>query len=395
MRERKERLTALFRQHESARPPTRLAPDGWAGSAAGRRVLERVVRTAPTANPDRRTKIGWRPVLRWSFLRTGLVGAAAAAVLAVSAILTPLGERTGTPPGAADGGTETATARDILLAAATQAERAPATTGKYWHVKTLDVYGPERVGGPNGYEVLRRSVNESWDASDPREASWTGYRELGVRLRSDGDERAWRAAGSPTEWTLVVDGANTVTLSMKPRAGELTKDKDGEKPHYMGDLWRLSLEQVRAMPDEPDALRAWATSRLQTIVTEQAAEMGTAIDSTVMDHMVFSTFSRLLVDTPASPRVRATAFRVLADIDGVRGLGTVQDESGRPGQGVEISDGTTTVRLIVDASTHTLLGTKTISTPAGATLPVAESGAVLLAAEWSDAAPQVPTLPQE
>lgn len=337
-------------------------------------------------------------MLRWSFLGTGLVGAAAAGVLAVSVISAPQGGQTSSPPvaggqpGAADsaiGGVTPVAARDILLAAATRSEQAPAETGKYWHVKTLDVVGPQRVGTDgDGYWVLRRNVNESWDASNPAEASWTGRRELGVRPFSAADEQAWRAAGSPTEWTLDTDSPNNNKLVLSTRPGEGTLSRDTEAPRYLEDFGQLSLEQVRQLPDEQGALRAWVSSRIQT-------DMGFVPGSSDGDQLLFGFLGRMLLDTPAPPKVRAAAFRILADLPGVRSVGTVKDESGRSGQGVEFRDDSTTVRLIVDPSTHRLLGETTSSTPKGAKAPAKQRSTVVLAAEWSDAAPQAPTLPQE
>ncbi|MBF9130654.1 CU044_5270 family protein [Plantactinospora sp. S1510] len=373
---------------------------GWARGEMGRRVLDGVVASDPAGDSSGRRVVGRsrasRPVLRWSFLGTGLVGAAAAGVLAVSVISAPQGARVGDPPpaggqpGAVDsaiGGATPVTARDILLAAATRAEQAPAESGTYWHVKTLDVFGPQPVGAASGgYRLLRRTVNESWDASDPRKASWTGRRDFGVRPYSAADEQAWRAAGSPTEWALDTDSPKKLILSTRPGEGTLTRDSAA--PRYLEDLGQLSLEQVRHLPDEQGALREWVTGRIK-------AEMGAAAGSAVSDQLLFGFLSRMLLDTPAPPEVRAAAFRILADVPGVRSLGTVRDESGRSGQGVEFRDDSATVRLIVDPSAHRLLGTKTSSTPKGSKVPAKESSTVVLVAEWSDAAPQAPTLPQE
>jgi hypothetical protein len=298
------------------------------------------------------------------------------------------------------GGVPPVAARDILLAAATRAEQAPAETGKYWHVKTLDVYGPQRFGtGGDAYWMLHRTVNESWDASSPTEDSWTGRRELGMRPATAADEQAWRAAGAPTEWTLDTGGPGKLVLSTQPGEGTLRRDimascracpTTAAAPRYLEDLGPLSLEQVRQLPDERGALRAWVSSRIQT-------EMGYAAGSTMNDQLLFGFLSRMLLDTPAPPKVRAAAFRILADIPGVRSLGTVEDESGRSGQGVEFRfhDAITTERLIVDPSTHRLLGKKTSSTPKGSKVPGKQSSTVVLTAQWSDAAPQPPTLPQK
>ncbi|MEV0805106.1 CU044_5270 family protein [Micromonospora sp. NPDC050200] len=377
---------------------------GWARSDAGRRALDGAVAAASAEDPADRAVAGRarasRPALRWSFLGTGIAGVAAAGVLAVSVVSAPQDAPTDVPPlaggqpGAVDsagGGATPLTARDILLAAANRAEQAPAETGRYWHVKTIDVYGPVPVGtGAGAYSLLRSSINESWDAGDPREASWSGYRDLGSRPRSADDERAWRAAGSPTKWNIDVDGPTKLVLSTRPGKGSL--DRDPESPRYLEDIGELTLEQVRQLPDEPGALRTWVTDQIRT-----GRDMGFAAGSAESNRLLFGFLSRLLLDTPAPPKVRAAAFRILADIPGVRSLGTVQDERGRSGQGVEFRSGSGTEwQLIVDTSTHRLLASKIISIPKDASVSGGkEHSTLVLTAEWSDALPKAPTLPQE
>jgi hypothetical protein len=363
---------------------------GWARSAQGRQVLAAVTAAAPRESRERRAP-------RWSFIGTGLVGTAAAAVLVTSLVVSTgadpkpdVAPRAGAVPGASastNGGATPVTARDILLAAATRAEQAPAETGKYWHVKTLSVFGPQPVGtGPDEYLLLRRSITESWDAREPGQASWTGERTLGVRPRSEADQKAWKAAGSPTEWTLDSDGGRDIVLSTEPGRGELRKDT--EPPRYLEDIGQFSLAQVRQLPADRQALREWVTSRIKR-------EMGYAPGSADGDQLLFGFLSRLLLDTPAPPAVRASAFRILADLPGARGLGEVRDESGRSGQGIEFTGGGGVRRLIIDDDTHLLLAVKTSASPDGAKVPIKENSTLVLAAEWSDAAPAVPSVPKE
>jgi len=370
-------------------------PDhGWARSDGGRRVLDEVIATAQADSTPGGT--AWdrpatrRPALRWSLVGTGLVGAAAAVALVVPAIVADPEAPAGGPPpagalpGTTTGGTTTVTAYDILLAAATRAEQAPAATGRYWHVKTLNVFGAVRVGtDPDAYWLVRRSVEESWDAG--KGPSWDGRREIGVRPRAEADEKAWRTAGSPTKWTLDADGGKDLVLSTRPGAGELSKDT--RPPRYLEDVGQLSLEQVRQLPEDQKALRDWVTSRIQQ-------RMGFAPGSADSNRLTFSLLGRMLLDTPAAPKVRASAFRILADIPGVRGLGAVRDESGRSGQGVEFANGTYAERLIIDTATHLILADKVSSGPKGTTAPSKEGSTLVLTAEWSDAAPQVPSVPQ-
>jgi hypothetical protein len=360
---------------------------GWARSEAGLRVLEAVTAAEPGVNRPARAP-------RWSFIGAGLVGATAAAVLVTSALVSTGQEPGGdAPPGAGgvpgatagrDGGATPVTARDILLAAATRAERAPAENGRYWHVKTVEVFGPVRVGGEsNGYLVSRSSIAESWDAREPGEASWTGERILGARPRGAADEKAWRAAGSPAEWRIDSDGQQVV-LSTKPGRGDLAREPG--QPRYLEDLGRLTLAQVRELPTGQRALRDWVTSRVR-----QDGEFTPGTPEG--DLWLFGTLSRLLLDTPAAPGVRASAFRILADIPGVTNLGTVRDENGRSGLGIEYVNRTETQRLIIDADTQLVLASRISSNPERTKVPAKESSTLVLTAEWSDAAPEVPSLP--
>ncbi|MGW5860990.1 hypothetical protein ACWFRJ_02285 [Streptomyces sp. NPDC055239] len=79
----------------------------------------------------------------------------------------------------------------------------------------------------------------------------------------------------------------------------------------------------------------------------------------------------MLEDSPASPELRATLFRILADTPGVKLIGDVEDSKGRPGVAFEIRRSTigyatgpgkdvkyrTTDRYIVDPDTGILLET--------------------------------------
>ncbi|MGW0430949.1 hypothetical protein ACWDV4_00140 [Micromonospora sp. NPDC003197] len=177
---------------------------------------------------------------------------------------------------------------------------------------------------------------------------------------------------------------NKLVLSTKPGKGTLFKEP--EHPRYLEDLGQLTQEQVRQLPDEPGALRDWVTSRIQT-------EGGYAPGSAESNQQLFGYASRLLLDTPAPPKVRAAAFRILAEIPGVRSLGTVTDDHGRSGQGLELVDGIATHQVIIDSSTHLLLADKSVGVLDGKVIK--EQSTLVLVAQWSDAAPQVPTLPQK
>ncbi|MEV4753727.1 CU044_5270 family protein [Micromonospora sp. NPDC049559] len=359
---------------------------GWAASPAGRQTLESLTRELPVSasvvSPAR------RPLLGWSIAGTAVLAAAAAVAVALPGTTPAPAPRT--PPPAAAGPGASPSAPQLLLAAATQAERTP-DTGRYWRVKQLVTVRTVRIGtGANGYDLAERQLLEKWEPRNPGERGWFGYRSLGVRPATEADERAWRAAGSPTRWNVgPADSPDRkdVILTTAPDAGTLTRAQ-ATGATYLGDLGGLDVAGVRALPTDPAGLRRWVDERLQR-------GMGIAPDSPDNAPVAFDVLTQLLVDVPAPAAVRAAAYRALAGIEGLRDCGEVKDANGRPGRCVGLDAGVHSpkTQMIIDPDAHTMLARERSSGKRADGKPIKWDNTVVLVAEWSDATPQIPTLP--
>ncbi|MEV6306505.1 CU044_5270 family protein [Actinoplanes sp. NPDC051861] len=308
-------------------------------------------------------------------------GAGALASFAVLAILlASYGERPGPQADPSE-----ASAQDILLAAATQAV-SRTETGRYWRVRTISVAGPIRVGeAPNAYDIVDRSVDERWIARDPSGTSWIGSRDLGCRPRSEADERAWRAAGSPAHWDFKADSeSGSVRYSTAPGKGRLERlDSTHSDSRVLG---------IRAseLPADPDELRALIAGSIA------AGPDGFAPGTSGSEILLFGAMSQLLVEVPATAAVRAAAFTVLAGISGIRSTGAVKDDEGRTGVGIELvresPDYVETHQLVVDPTTYLIMARSSTGIPAGAgeKRPVKEQRRVILEAGWTDEKPERP-----
>jgi hypothetical protein len=275
-----------------------------------------------------------------------------------------------------------ASARDVLLAAATRAA-SDVTTGRYWNVQSVYVFGPFTVGNaPDQYSIVGRAVDERWIARDPGDASWFGSRDLGYRPRGDADRQAWRKAGSPAQWD-VGSGTQSIRHSTAPGRGELTRL---DAATFLEDLGGFNRSQLEGLPTDPGALRDLFVARLGPVPSNYG------VDSMLVGAMV-----QLLADVPAPPAVRAAAFRVLAGINGMRSTGQVTDEEGRTGTGIELAqtfpDVSDSRQLIVDPATYLILASNYLATAGGdGTRPVKEQRRVIVRARWTDEPPTAPTI---
>jgi hypothetical protein len=271
-----------------------------------------------------RRRIGW--------LVAG-VGLTAAAAVAISVIPGTTADRPSTRAGDTPGSSseqpvKALTGQEILLAAATAAEQAPEGSGEYWHVKV-----------------------ETFDANGTVDTAWEDF------ISPDG--RQW--------W-----------LSAKTNGKAIPVNSDEPmKPFTLGGL-DLTLDEMRALPTEPDALKNAITDG---IMNGDARTSGGPIRDDP-DMVATSTFYGLvsLVSTqPAPPAVRAAAFRAIAAYPGVESLGEVPG-----GQGLRLSD---SQRLVVDPDTGRVNGTSVLVTVQGGIYSVAD-GTARVTTEWTDTLPQ-------
>jgi hypothetical protein len=251
---------------------------------------------------------------------TGVAAVAVAAVVVFTAASTPPAPSGANPPAAG-----VVTGQQVLLAAATSAEQAQDGSGKYWHVKII-----ESTPGPN-------STWEYW--LDTNGVRWVRGAKSGdkvTRLDARGQEKPFALAG-----------------------------------------FGVTLDQIRALPTDPVALRA----SLADMVAHSGAR--TSAGLLTPDQQKDATVDSLvcLVSTaPAPPRVRAAALRAISTEPGVRNLG---DAPG--GQALEIPN---RGRLVVDPSTGRVNGTSIIIVDGGGVLGMADHETARVDAEWTDALPE-------
>jgi hypothetical protein len=310
--------------------------------AARTKLLEAVATDGVPVRRPRKIKF------RWSLVGagTGLVAAAAAAVIAIgSGSVAP----TGPPSGTRAEALAPANAQEFLLAAATQAERAPVTSGKYWHVRWVMDWGSE--------SEPRVRVVEQWQAADARQQSWWGVSEL-------------------------TDGVFKPSLDKVKRVG-------------YGWEAEFSPAEVRNLPTDPAALRAVLEAKSKANATEPGP---------TGDDYLFAATAGLLARAPATPAQMAAGYRLLASLPGVELAGTATDSEGRTGMLVRRhvakpdtgrSGRTEDVDLIIDQRTYQVLATtgNLRVTFAGKPSQTLASQSVYTHREWTDQEPTMPTPP--
>jgi hypothetical protein len=302
---------------------------------------------AQEEHPDRLAlRTSWRPDPTPRRRRRGLtiplVGVAATAAAAVTAIavLVPGGSGDSVVPGQSG---KTIAVGNVLLAAASSAEKAPA--GRYWHTETVfgKTFGVGKSAA-NSYEVDARQRSITWIGQDGKGAVWNAD-ELAHPVAAK-DMIKWRQAGSPKRIQAPhEDGIGTsaqlevsTQASVSPRTGPAHPAEDS----YFG----LAAGQIAKLPTDAEALKNtvlnlkgnWRAITPDSAPTNQPMRNLRGAERTRALSEVAST---LLSKAPAPPRVRAAAFRMLATLPGVKVEGTATDPMGRTGGVVSMPLATT------------------------------------------------------
>ncbi|MFF3443212.1 CU044_5270 family protein [Streptosporangium sp. NPDC002721] len=291
--------------------------------------------------------------------------------------------------------------RSILLAAAHGAARQPDTTGAYWHTASVTRMLSEAADGD--YTVVELARNEGWTPLATGGEQWFRTRSLGARPASPDDEAAWRRAGSPTRIKVEVPGKQGsggyggYVVSTEP--GEAKDDRsplvDGDKVFWLGR--NVTMKDLRGLPDDPGALKAWLLRAYKGTGTEADTPMSS-------DAWLFSVAIGLITEMPVTPRVRGAAFRMLADLKTAEVSRDVTDAEGRTGSAVAIEErvrgkadakgpeGVLRNRLIFDEATGTALARDSVVVRPGGLQAGFEPGTVwhsqtILEAGWTDEKP--------
>lgn len=291
----------------------------------------------------------------------GLAAAAAAVAVIAPAMLSDSTISVAPQPSTSVSATAEPTARQILLAAAVAVEKAPAS-GDYWRIATVNRW---MLPDPTRGYVLEGSRSlETWLAKRPGLQFWRIRQDLGVKPATPQDEAAWRAAGAPTSWRYPKNMKTENLFSVPSRpleaaAGERTAERlSGKWKGSAGDLagQDMTWKEMRAIPSEPDRLRSYLEERIGRL--ELA---GSGMDAEeARAHILLRDCVSIISGLPASPEVRASAYRILASLPGIRAEGEMTDPLGRRGQMLsyqeEIEPGLfAKVQLVVDPSTGLLL----------------------------------------
>jgi hypothetical protein len=256
----------------------------------------------------------------------------ASAVAAVAAVVIGTGGFGSSGGGSVPAAAPALSGQQILLAAATVAERTPEGSGTYWHVK---------VGSAS-------SKNDK-----PMEEFWT---------QRDGQTwvRGWRS------------NRDDVVKMPYPI------------PFALGGP-KVSFEQLETLPTTPDELKAW----IADVVKHTDFKKSTGpLDAKMQERVVFDGLISLISQLPAPPKVRAAAFQAIASYPNVKSLGAVKG-----GQGLEISfDGRMPAQLVIDPATSQIRETNFFVSAIGPeTYSDPRSGAdskVTLLAEWTNELPK-------
>jgi hypothetical protein len=273
----------------------------------------------PTASPGRR---------RLRLLGWGLVPALAAAVALVLALTT-----TWVPPDGPGRDVDIADAgprpprelRNLLLAAAERTSGEDPADGRYWVSEvesgTLLQVGPDG----NQYAIMGRTRETSWFPNRGEDRAVHLQQWAGGGPASDADRAAWQRAGSPSSWPIDASCPASGDYTAGPGRTRTVVSEPGTATYVIGGS-DLTAAQIRDLPTDPGRLQVWMIDSLLRRSPEMTASE--------LSEGIFHAMINLLYQAPNTPALRAAAYRLLADLPGLRDLGTVTDPKGRAGNAV-------------------------------------------------------------
>jgi hypothetical protein len=233
-----------------------------AAIARGREQLVEVIGTPARRRRGAARGPGGRRRAGWLAGGLGVVAAATAAAVVLSIGSTPAVPR-GNPPVTGGASAARQEGQRILLAAAISAAAQP--SGTYWHFKIQIT-----MAGPLG--PANRELDETW---------------------TDHDGRYW--AAQPACGTIPAG-----VVASGPGYGGFVYDRAGNL---------LTYKQTEHLPTSPAALAAWFARYTPP--------------ATATDEWLAGSLIALEWEIPTPPQVRATAFRALAALPNITGLGPV------------------------------------------------------------------------
>lgn len=332
----------------------------------------------------------------------GLVGAAAAAALVVATTATGPGDSGKTGPkagGAPSAETEapvTMNAQTVLLSAAAGADKEALATGAYWHILRTSRSHHQVGKGQNRYMIVTTDMDEGWTPVKPGGTIWGRQQYLGAKPLTAKDTAAWQRAGSPSTFKIgfpVSPKGGTVKpadLEVAPGKAQTSSSKpvNGDKVYWLGR--NVSMKDLRELPADPKRLKASLLRWYGGHSTETTSEPMKA------DDWLWQVTKGLITDMPVTPKVRAGAFRMLAQLKAIKAVGPVQDGAGRTGTALvfveRTKNGMLEHRLIIDEKRGRALAYDIVIVKPGgvnANLPAGSllSSSTIDEAGWTNEAP--------
>lgn len=339
MREKDRRtLEALARARPDALDPARLA-----GTPRQHQDLAELLATQPVTR-----RMAKRRML------VPLVGVAAAAAVAIGAVAVGIGASRGPQ-------TTTSAGPDghLVLESMADSVENQATEGAYWQFETQqqDLF---LIPGNQPYVIAETGQNDWSIGVRPGEQSLL---VSGLNAKrgpwSAQDTKRWMLAGSPA--TVIADPGIG-----KEKLGGLEVPLGGGTPRVDhtnsgGTIAAIGPRNVnyaylRQLPSDQNAL----AQTLAKLYAQSGGESGTD-----QADWMFEQVSGL-ISLPVSSAVRASAYRILANLPGITSLGTVTDPLGRTGVAVALPPrqagdlGQQQEQLIVDPQTSTILSSQLV-----------------------------------
>ncbi|MEU7988497.1 CU044_5270 family protein [Streptosporangium canum] len=359
-------------------------------SGAGAQALLASIMSEPPARGGRPRATWLRGPVPW----LASAASVAATVLLVTMVTAPNEQRPAPPPAASPGAQPSA--RQMLLAAATTvaATKAP-VSGAYWRTSTVsgrDVISPDR-----GYVIRRLSSKDQWLARRPGAQSWWIKQSLGAKPLTPEDQTTWRKGGSPTRWKYPI-GAGDSSEVVRAEAEEKTASRLRGGWKGSGGLLAsdpLTWDEIRRIPSGERELRAY----LGQLITAQAKAGYSPRDPQSLEAVLQEACMEIVFDLPASPAVRASAYRILATMPWMKSLGKMKDPLGRTGEafGYQVAPdfgrkNALEVALVIDPATGLLLARTTTTTVelTGGRTAKTTSFTAYQQTGWTDAKPPLP-----
>ncbi|MEW1843179.1 hypothetical protein AB0392_35005 [Nonomuraea angiospora] len=326
-----------------------------AARTAGRPAARPAARTPDrAAGPGVGRGRGRRPVVHGWW---GIALAAMAVVLVIGAVVLLVPSQGREPVAATPG--------QLLNAAAAKLAAQPQGSGRYWWLETEQV---RRGKGGEGFLVEERGKDVLVLGRDGDGYTW--YEAVSARPYGAEAAEAWKRAGSPK---LCPARDCDPNLRFYPQ-------RTLEKYLTLALGWQPTLDELLALPREPNALR-----------TELLRHVSLGYDKS-LDDWVREAGLRLVQDVPATPGTRAAAYRMLAALPGARVLDDVRDPAGRRGVTLQLRvNDAVRVQLVIDPESGELRASQQVAPIRGLPQGAAAVATIVVRAGWSDARPVPPS----